>query len=164
MGKTIILNLSNVILEGDILDVGESHGVIYNLSKEAFDELAIDYIEDNNKEILLSEGYDTCTIFFYLSNIWREGGKAKLIDDVTRFVKNGGNIYIWDINKDIGNVFNNKIRAVLPSKKIKEFDFKNLNIMSKSNLEDTKKLLESNYKITEEKIWEDIYFVKGEKL
>ena len=164
MGKTIILNLSNVILEGDILDVGESHGVIYNLSKEAFDELAIDYIEDNNKEILLSEGYDTCTIFFYLSNIWREGGKAKLIDDVTRFVKKGGNIYIWDINKDIGNVFNNKIRAVLPSKKIKEFDFKNLNIMSKSNLEDTKKLLESNYKITEEKIWEDIYFVKGEKL
>lgn len=164
MGKTIILNLSNVILEGDILDVGESYGVIYNLSKEAFDELAIDYIEDDNKEILLSEGYDTCTIFFYLSNIWREGGKAKLIDDVTRFVKKGGRVYIWDINKDIGKVFNNKIRAVLPSKNVKEFDFKNLNIMSKSNLEDTKKLLESNYKITEEKIWEDIYFVKGEKL
>ena len=56
MGKTIILNLSNVILEGDILDVGESYGVIYNLSKEAFDELAIDYIEDDNKEILLSGG------------------------------------------------------------------------------------------------------------
>ena len=37
MGKTIILNLSNVILEGDILDVGEIYGVIYNLSKEAFD-------------------------------------------------------------------------------------------------------------------------------
>ena len=164
MGKTIILTLSNVILEGDILDVGESYGVIYNLSKEAFDELAIDYIEDDNKEILLSEGYDTCTIFFYLSNIWREGGKAKLIDDVTRFVKKGGSVYIWDINKDIGKVFNNKIRAVLPSKNVKEFDFKNLNIMSKSNLEDTKKLLESNYKITEEKIWEDIYFVKGEKL
>ena len=36
--------------------------------------------------------------------------------------------------------------------------------MSKSNLEDTKKLLVNNYKITEEKIWEDIYFVKGEKL
>lgn len=164
MGKTIILNLSNVILEGDILDVGESYGVIYNLSKEAFDELAIDYIEDDNKEMLLSEGYDTCTIFFYLSNIWREGGKAKLIDDVTRFVKKGGCVYIWDINKDIGKVFSNKIRAVLPSEKVKEFDFKNLNIMSKSNLEDTKKLLESNYKITEEKIWEDIYFVKGEKL
>ena len=103
-------------------------------------------------------------IFFYLSDIWREGGRAKLIEDVTRFVKKGGNIYIWDINKEIGKVFNNKIRAILPSEKIKEFEFKNLNIMSKSNLEDTKKLLEPNYKITEEKIWEDIYFVKGKKL
>ena len=164
MGKTIILNLSGVKLSGDVLDVGESYGVIYNLSKEVFDELAIDYVEDNNKDILLSEGYDTCTIFFYLSDIWREGGRAKLIEDVTRFVKKGGNIYIWDINKEIGKVFNNKIRAVLPSEKIKEFEFKNLNIMSKSNLEDTKKLLEPNYKITEEKIWEDIYFVKGKKL
>ena len=70
MGKTIILNLSDVILEGDILDVGESYGVIYNLSKEVFDELAIDYVEDNNKDILLSEGYDKCTIFFSISDIW----------------------------------------------------------------------------------------------
>ena len=164
MGKTIVLNLSDVILEGDVLDVGESYGVIYNLSKEAFDEVAIDYVEDNNKDILLSEGYDSCTIFFYLSNIWREGVRKKLIEDVTRFIKKGGKIFIWDINKDIGHVFNNKIKAVLPSNNIKEFDFKNLNIMSKSNLEDTKKLLGSKYKITEEKIWKDIYFVIGEKL
>lgn len=163
MGKTIILNLSNTNLEGDILDVGESYGVIYNLSKETFDELAIDYVEDNNKDMLL-EGYDTCTVFFYLSNIWREVERGKIIEDVARFIKKGGKIYIWDINKEIGKIFSNRIRTVLPSEKIKEFEFKNLNIMSKSNLEDTKRLLESNFKITEEKIWEDIYFVKGEKL
>ena len=34
MGKTIVLNLSDVKLNGDILDVGESFGVIYNISKE----------------------------------------------------------------------------------------------------------------------------------
>lgn len=163
MGKTIILNLSNTNLEGDILDVGESYGVIYNLSKETFDELAIDYVEENNKDMLL-EGYDTCTVFFYLSNIWREVERGKIIEDVARFIKKGGKIYIWDINKEIGKIFSNRIRTVLPSEKIKEFEFKNLNIMSKSNLEDTKRLLESNFKITEEKIWEDIYFVKGEKL
>ena len=163
MGKTIILNLSNTNLEGDILDVGESYGVIYNLSKETFDELAIDYVEENNKDMLL-EGYDTCTVFFYLSNIWREVERGKIIEDVARFIKKGGKIYIWDINKEIGKIFSNRIRTVLPSEKIKEFEFKNLNIMSKSNLEDTKRILESNFKITEEKIWEDIYFVKGEKL
>ena len=34
MGKTIILNLSNIKLTGDVLDVGESYGVIYNISKD----------------------------------------------------------------------------------------------------------------------------------
>ena len=88
MGKTIILNLSNVILEGDILDVGESHGVIYNLSKEAFDELAIDYIEDNNKEILLSEGYDNFKIAVNLSEIQlREGDLLEYIKSLVEEFK-----------------------------------------------------------------------------
>ena len=45
MGKTIILNLSGIKLNGDILDVGESYGVIYNISKDAIDEVCIDYVE-----------------------------------------------------------------------------------------------------------------------
>ena len=45
MGKTILLNLSNINLKGDILDIGESYGVIYSLSKEILDELSIDVIE-----------------------------------------------------------------------------------------------------------------------
>ena len=164
MGKTIILNLSDVVLNGDVLDVGESYGVIYNLTKEALDELAIDFADDNNKESLIKEGYDTCTIFFDMSSIWREGERVKLINDVSRFIKKGGDIYIWDINKDIGQVINNKIRAILPSGKIKEFEFKNLNLMSKSNSEDIKNILNDKYIITEEKIWEDIYFIKGQKI
>ena len=163
MGKTIILNLSDVLLNGDVLDVGESYGVIYNLTKEALEELAIDYVEENNKETLIKEGYDTCTIFFYLSSIWREGERVKLINDVSRFIKKGGDIYIWDINKDIGKVFNNKIRSILPSGKIKEFEFKNLNLMCKSNCDDIKNILSDKYNVTEEKIWEDIYFIKGQK-
>ena len=42
MGKRIILNLREVKLKGDILDVGESFGVIYNLSKDILGELAVD--------------------------------------------------------------------------------------------------------------------------
>ena len=45
MGKTIILNLSNIKLTGDVLDVGESYGVIYNISKETIDEVSVDLLE-----------------------------------------------------------------------------------------------------------------------
>ena len=54
--------------------------------------------------------------------------------------------------------------AVLPSGKIKEFEFKNLNPLSKSNIDDTKRMLSDIYDIKEEKVWEDIFFVRGEKI
>ena len=50
MGKTIILNLSGVKLSGDVLDVGESYGVIYNISKDAIDEVSIDLLEGDIDE------------------------------------------------------------------------------------------------------------------
>ena len=112
---------------------------------------------------LLHGGYDTCTVFFYLSSIWRESSKFNLIREASKLVKVGGEIYIWDINKEIGEVSNNKVMAVLPSGKTKEFEFKNLNPISKSNIDDTKKMLGDIYDIKEEKVWEDIFFVKGRK-
>ena len=79
-------------------------------------------------------------------------------------LKVGGEIYIWDINKEMGEVSNNKVMAVLPSGKIKEFEFKNLNPISTSNIDNTKKMLENMYSIKEEKLWEDIFFIRGEKI
>ena len=164
MGKTIILNLSGVKLSGDVLDVGESYGVIYNISKDAIDEVSIDLLEGDIDEKNFTKKYDTCTIFFYLSNLWMESSRADLIKEVNKLIKVGGEIYIWDINKEMGEISNNKVMTVLPSGKIKEFEFKNLNPISKSNIDDTKKLLSDTYSIKEEKLWEDIFFIKGEKI
>ena len=50
MVKTIILNLSGVKLSGDVLDVGESYGVIYNIYKDAIDEVSIDLLEGDIDE------------------------------------------------------------------------------------------------------------------
>ena len=164
MGKTIILNLSDIKLTGDVLDVGESYGVIYNISKDAIDEVSVDLLEGSIDEKNTYGGYDTCTVFFYLSSMWREANKINLIKEASKLVKVGGEIYIWDINKENGEVFNNKVMAVLPSGKTKEFEFKNLNPISKSNIDDTKRLLSDIYIIKEEKVWEDIFFIKGEKI
>lgn len=164
MGKTILLNLSNVNLKGDILDIGESFGVIYSLSKDTLDELSIDIVEGQDKEIYKKEKYDTCTMFFSLSSIWREGARANLIKDISKLIKKGGDIFIWDINKEIGEIFNNKVMALLPSGKIKEFEFKNLNPIIKSNIDDTKEMLKEEYLLVEEKCWENIFFLKAKKI
>ena len=164
MGKTIILNLSGVKLLGDVLDVGESYGVIYNISKDTIDEVCVDLLEGSIDEKSIQGEYDVCTIFFYLSNLWRESARVQLINEVSKLIKVGGEIYIWDINKEMGEVSNNKVMAVLPSGKIKEFEFKNLNPISTSNIDNTKKMLENMYSIKEEKLLEDIFFIRGEKI
>ena len=164
MGKTMILNLSEVKLKGDILDVGENFGIIYNLSTGDEDEVAVDYIGSENRHLLNGEDYDTCTIFFHLSSIWSMHKRINLIKEVTKYLKVGGEICIWDINKEVGSIVNNKINALLPSGKLKEFEFKNLNLLCKSDIEDTKIMIEKFYKIEETKLWEEIYYIKGRKL
>ena len=50
MGKTIVLNLSDIKFTGNILDVGENFGVIYNLSKEIMNEISVDYVSENKND------------------------------------------------------------------------------------------------------------------
>lgn len=164
MMKTIIINMSNVSIKGDVLDVGESYGVIYNLYKDIEEEISVDYVDEKNVGDLIESNYDTCTMFFSLSSIWRESRKLQLIKDVSGLIKPGGDLYIWDINKEIGEVFNNVIRTILPSGSTKEFEFKNLNPILKSNIDDTKRMLNDNFAVIEEKLWEDIYFIRGQKV
>lgn len=164
MSKTLILNLRDTKLEGNIIDVGESFGVIYNISKDIFGEIAVDYAASDNKTNIIENDYDTCTMFFYLSSLWSSFSKAKLLEEITKYLKVGGKIYIWDINKEPKQIVNNKIMAVLPSGKIKEFNFKNLNPLSKSSLELNERLLQKYYKIEERKLWEDIHFIKAVKI
>jgi len=164
MGKTIILNLSDVNLKGNILDVGESFGVIYNISKDIMNEISIDYVNGDDSHMLKEDDYDTCTMFFCLSNIWNFSSRLKLIQEVSKYIKSGGELFIWDINKEISDIINNKIIAVLPSGKYKEFEFKNMNPIIKSNIEENEKLLEKYYIIEETKLWEDIHFIRGKKI
>ena len=155
MGKTIVLNLSHINIRGDVLDVGESFGVIYNIAKDIDDEVSVDYIEEENSEVLKERSYDNCTIFFALSNIWGDSQRERLLQKISRSIKTGGSIYIWDINKEIGKLFNNKIRVILPSEKI--------NPMTSSGIEETRKILTEQFCIQEEKVWEDIYYIKARK-
>ena len=70
MGKTIIINLEKVNINGDVLDVGENNlGIIYNLTKEVQEEMSLDYVNDETKVELRNSAYDACTFFFELNNL-----------------------------------------------------------------------------------------------
>ena len=165
MGKTLVIDFVDVILQGDILDVGDKNlGVIYNISKEAEDEVSLDYVSSDTKIELKDRKYDACTFFFDLNKIWTSLEKEKLIKEISSYLKEYGEIFIWDINKERGKVFNNKIKVILPKGKVKEFTFKNLNILLSSNIEEIKKILEKYFEIEETKEWEDVFFIKGKKI
>lgn len=165
MGKTLVINLEDIKLNGDILDVGERNfGVIYSISKEAEDELSLDYVSNDSKIELSSRKYDACTFFFDLNHIWTTIEKEKVIKEVASYLKENGEILIWDINKERGKLFNNKIKVILPNEKVKEFTFKNLNLISSSNINEIKKILEKYFEIEETKLWEDIFFIRGKKI
>ena len=161
MGKTLIINMSNIKLEGDILDVsGDNTGIIYNISKDVDDEICVDYVNsENSKEI--QHKYDACTIFFKLSNLWSNKSRELLIKEVTSYVKKDGKVYIWDLNKERGKIIDNKVRVLLPNGKDKETSFKNYNPLTTCKFDEVKKKLEKYCEIEETKVWENIFFLQG---
>lgn len=165
MGKTLIINLEDIDLNGDILDVGqENFGIIYSISKEIEDELSLDYVSSNNKTQLKNDEYDACTLFFNLNKFWSNLEKENLIKEVNSYIRNNGQILIWDINKERGKVFNNKIKVVLPKGKVKEFTFKNLNPILNSSADEVKKIVSKYFQLEEVKTWEDMFFIRARKL
>ena len=93
MGKTLVINLEDVNIQGDILDVGENNlGIIYNISKEVLEEISIDYVNEETKCKLQSRKYDACTFFFDLNKMWTSLEKERLIKNVSKYLKNNGEI------------------------------------------------------------------------
>lgn len=164
MKKTLILNLKDIKISGEVLDVSrEDNEIISSLIVDNTDEIAIDLSEKNEASINDKE-YGVCTIFFYLSSIWNTTKREMLIEDIYNKLEDNAKIYIWDINKNIGEFVDSKLKVLLPNEEMKELKIKNNNIISSSNLEECKKILEKKFKIEETKVWEDIYFVKGIKI
>ncbi|MBD7909949.1 MULTISPECIES: hypothetical protein [Clostridium] len=164
MGKKILINLNNVHIEGDILDVSrENSGIIYNISKDAEEEVSVDYVDLDSRKILNRRTYDACTFFFNLNNILGGRKKESLIKEICGYLKEEGVIYIWDINKERGGFCDYNVNAVLPNGSVKEVVLKNYNPLITCKFEEIKKILEKYSEIEETKLWEDIFFIKAVK-
>ena len=165
MERLVFINMENEILTGNLLDVGmDTYGIVYNLYKENNEEIAVDYINGSGEKKNIEENnYDGCVLLFSLRNIKLKLYKKKLVKDIYKFLKEDGNIYIWDIDKGINSVFNGRIRILLPNRKVKEIIIKDYNIFKNSSKESTVKLLKDYFEIVDIKASSNVYYIKGKK-
>ena len=160
MKKEVFINFEKEIFKGNLLDIGFSnHGIIYNIYKQYNDDnSSVDYIEGKDQKTGIEEGvYDTCALFFTLSDIKFSRSKEKLIQDIYKFLKVDGMLYIWDIDKGFAKIFNSKIKVVLPDKSTKQIFSRDLNIFKDSSKENTIKILQSYFEILTLKNSDNIY-------
>ena len=162
MKKEVFINLEKEIFKGNLLDIGFSnHGIIYNIYKQYTDDSSsIDYIEGKEDKIGIEEGvYDICVLFLTLSDIKLTHSKIKLIQDIYKFLKIDGLLYIWDIDKGFSKTFNSKIKIVLPDKSTKQIYLRDLNIFKNSSKENTMKILQPYFEILTLKNSDNVYYM-----
>lgn len=165
MKNEVFINMENEIFKGNVLDVGfDNYGVVYSLCKQGEDEIAVEYIsgKEETKEIR-EEMYDSCILLFSLNVVWLKFNKRSFIKDLCRFIKEDGTIYIWDIDKGHGKIFNKKIKIVLPDRKVKVINIRDMNIFKDNSKETVVNILEQYFEILDIKSSDNIYYIKGRK-
>ncbi|MGO5072801.1 class I SAM-dependent methyltransferase [Clostridium sporogenes] len=161
----IVINMENEIFRGNLLDVGtDNYGIIYNIYKQYNEDSNLEYINGAEEKENIKDGYyDNCILLFSFSNIFFKKNRMSLIRDIYRYLKEGGNVYIWDIDKKIKETFNGKIKILLPGEKVKNISIKDLNLLKDSSIDTTIKLLEPYFEIKDLKSSDGVYYIKGKK-
>ncbi|ACQ55132.1 class I SAM-dependent methyltransferase [Clostridium botulinum] len=163
--KEIVINMENEIFRGNLLDVGtDNYGIIYNIYKQYNEDSNLEYINGAEEKENIKEGYyDNCILLFSFSNIFFKKNRMNLIQDIYKYLKEGGNVYIWDIDKKIKETFNGKIKILLPGEKVKNISIKDLNVLKDSSIDTTIKLLDPYFEIKDLKSSDGVYYIKGKK-
>lgn len=161
--ETIEINIDQEIFEGELLDIGfDNNGILYNGYKHFNEEVDVEYINGKEeKDLIENNFYDNCTLMFVLSNINFKKSKEKLFEEVKKYSKRDGYIYIWDIDKGFKEWFNNRIIVKLPNNVQRDFCVRNFNILNDNSQESTVKILEKYYDILDIKNEFGIYFIKA---
>ncbi|ENK0837379.1 class I SAM-dependent methyltransferase [Clostridium botulinum] len=161
----IVINMENEIFRGNLLDVGtDNYGIIYNIYKQYNEDSNLEYINGAEEKENIKEGYyDNCILLFSFSNIFFKKNRMSLIRDIYRYLKEGGNVYIWDIDKKLKETFNGKIKILLPGEKVKNISIKDLNLLKDSSVDTTIKLLDPYFEIKDLKSSDGVYYIKGKK-
>lgn len=164
--KEVLLNLENKMLDGNVLDVSmNNQGIIYNLFKNnSGEEVKAEYIRNNSKEsVTIEDAYDNLVLFFTLENLDLNFQQANLIREMTSYLKEGGYINIWDIEKSRWKYVNLKLNILLPGSIKKTMNIRSINIFKHFSGKRISSLLEKDFDIIEFSSKDNIYYIKGKK-
>lgn len=160
--KEVTINMEKEKFSGDLLDIeSENYGIIYNIYKNANDEFNISYMDHNNK--IEKKSYDVCIMFLCFSSIIFKVNRRKILNKIYDSLKENGSIYILDVDKGYGKVYNKTVRFVLPNSQEKEVNIKEYNIFKDSSKESTCNLLGDYFDIINNECAESIYYIKAQK-
>lgn len=165
MKREIFLNIEEDAMKGNVLDIGASNsGVIYDLYKKINGTSDVEYLEGKSeKKYIKSDMYDKCILFFSLSFFYLGFYKERMLRNISLYLKDGGHVFIWDIDKGYFKIFNSIIRVVLPSKEFRSLNVKNYNIFQNCSKEKSLKLVSKYFDIEDFKSFNGIYYIKGKK-
>lgn len=158
--------MSNVRLDGDILDIGfKNYGIIYSIYKYQKDNCEVEYFcSDEAQSNIRKNSYDCCCLFFTVSKFISCNKRKRFLNYIYDSLKCDGIIYIWDIDKQIMKTCHSKIKVRLPDFKIKNFAVKDINIFKDCSMKKSIELINNDFKIIESKSWDGIYYIKAKKI
>lgn len=165
MDKKIVINMEKENFKGNVLDIGmDNYGIIYSIYKHNNQCSNVDYIDGKDKSNGIKNNfYDSCMLFLTISDIFFNYNRKSIIKKVYNYLKEDGFIYIWDINKAYGKTFFGTISVMLPNGKNKDIKLRRLNIFQDTSIKQIFKLLGEYFNIIEYKVFDEIYFIKGQK-
>lgn len=162
--KQVDINLEEERFEGNVLDVSlDNQGIIYNLCKNNKNDIKVEYIQNDTSKFINNESYDIVTLFFTLESLGFNTHIKGLVEEVTPYLRKGGHIIIWDLEKSRWKWANLTLNILLPGKVKKTINIKNLNIFADYSGKRIKKLLEKDYDIIEFTSRDNIYYIKASR-
>lgn len=160
--EKVQIDMNNLDLKGDIIDVGiKNYGIIYKLCKQNGDEIAVEYVEDEEKGLISKDCYDTAVLFFSLGQLSTSQRKKRLLKEIHSYIRDSGEIVIWDVNKNAGKLMDLDMEILMPQNETQTIKVRMLNPFSRNTLEQVKKMVEPMYEITDEREGNDIFYLRG---
>lgn len=157
--------MKDIVFQGNVLDIGfKNNGVIYNIYKESNNNINIEYLrgkEDKNK--IVENFYDTCILFFSFNNFWTSIRKRKFLLDISKYLKNDGIIYIWDIDKGFTKVIDCTLKIIMPKMETRRIKIKDLNPFKNNSKKSNIKIIEKYFDIIDIKEYNKVYCLKAKK-
>ncbi|WP_139905218.1 hypothetical protein [Clostridium thermarum] len=161
---TVQIDMQNLKLKGDVIDIGvKNYGIIYKICRQNDDEVAVEYLMDEEKDLIEREYYHTAVLFFTLSPLSSAGKRRKLIKELYKYIRDCGEIIIWDINKAMGRLVDLRVEVLLSENETQTIKINNFNPIKQLSLSQVKKIINPYFEVTEEKQGKEIFFLRAKR-